>query len=153
MQSVASTRLSSTWSSHGLRDDGTCTIRRRTPTCLEARLENRSATCIQAKQVGRSQHMSRVVHSPSVLWRNRQIEARIVLRPKPRNYHSDFKAKSPNRSCRFWGPNQKPEPLILRSNRKKPSSPVLRSNREKIVVTGFEVNPEKIVPVVLRPSH
>jgi hypothetical protein len=27
------------------------------------------------------------------LWRNRQTEARLVLRPKPRNRHSDFEAQ------------------------------------------------------------
>jgi hypothetical protein len=30
---------------------------------------------------------------PSILWRNRQIEANLVLRPKLRNYHGDFEAQ------------------------------------------------------------
>jgi hypothetical protein len=30
---------------------------------------------------------------PSVLWRNRQTEARLILKSKLRNHHSDFEVK------------------------------------------------------------
>jgi hypothetical protein len=37
--------------------------------------------------------VSRADIPPSVLWRNRQTEACLVLRPKPRNCHSDFETQ------------------------------------------------------------
>jgi hypothetical protein len=37
--------------------------------------------------------VSRVDLPPSVLWRNRQTEAYLVLRHKPRNHRDDFNAQ------------------------------------------------------------
>jgi hypothetical protein len=51
-------------------------------------------------------------------WGSNQKTTAVILR-----------AKSPNHSCRFWGPNRKTRP------------------------TGFDVKPEKTVRVVLRPNH
>jgi hypothetical protein len=59
---------------------------------------------------------------PLVLWRNWQINARLVLRPKPRNRRSDFDAqitklklpvlrsKLGNPSHRFWGQTERNRP-------------------------------------------
>jgi hypothetical protein len=41
--------------------------------------------------VRRSSH---AVLPPPVLWHNRQTEARLVLRPKPRKYRGDFEAQT-----------------------------------------------------------
>jgi hypothetical protein len=66
----------------------------RASTSLEARLGNPRLTCFLAKQAARSRCVSKVVFIlPSVLWHNRQTIARLVLKPIPRNYHSDFKAQ------------------------------------------------------------
>jgi hypothetical protein len=69
------------------------TIHHRTSVSLEARLENPSTTYFQMKQATRSRCVSYIVLPPSVLWCNRQTEAYLVLRPKVRNYHSDFEAQ------------------------------------------------------------
>jgi hypothetical protein len=90
-----------------LRDDATCTTHHRSSTSFEAKLENPNPTCFQVKQVARSRRVSRAVLLPSVLWRNWQTVARLILRSKPRNCRGNFGAQmtKPNRSCRFWGPN------------------------------------------------
>jgi hypothetical protein len=44
-------------------------------------------------QAARSRRMSRADLPPSVLWRNRQTEAHLVLRPKPKNRRGDFEAQ------------------------------------------------------------
>jgi hypothetical protein len=114
MQPVASTCPSSTWTSHDLRDDTTCTTHRCVSASLEARLGNPITTCFQVKQVARSWRVSHTVLPPSVLWRNRQTEAHLVLRFKPRSHHDDFEAqimkpelpilrpKSGNLRHQFW---------------------------------------------------
>jgi hypothetical protein len=45
---------------------------------------------------------------PSVLWRNRQIETRLVLRHILRNRCDDFEVKSPNRTAGFETQTEKP---------------------------------------------
>jgi hypothetical protein len=50
-------------------------------------------TCFDAKQAARSRRVARAELPPSVLWRNRQTEAHLVLRPKPRNRRGDFEAQ------------------------------------------------------------
>jgi hypothetical protein len=74
--------------------------------------------------------------------------------------------KSPNQSCRFWGPNQKtlhhlgfeawprnrppilrpnwekPPPLVLRPNWRKPSQHVLRPNHQKPSTLVLRLNQE-----------
>jgi hypothetical protein len=47
---------------------------------------------IDAKQAARSRRVSRADLALSVLYHNRQTEAHLVLRPKPRNHRSDFEA-------------------------------------------------------------
>jgi hypothetical protein len=95
---------------------------RRASTRLEARLGNLSLTCYKVKQATRSWHVSNTVFLlPSVLWRNRQIIAHLILRPKPRNHHGDFVAKSSNRSYRFWGPNQETHRPYFWGLTKKPA--------------------------------
>jgi hypothetical protein len=92
-QPIASIRLSLAFTQCNLRDDAMCTTRRYASTSLRARLRNPSATYFQAKQVIRSQRVSRTVLTLSVLWHNRQTKAYMVLRPKPRNYRGDFEAQ------------------------------------------------------------
>jgi hypothetical protein len=92
-QSVASTHPSSSCLRRNLRDGATCTTRRRASASLQARLGNPSQTCFDAKQAARSRRVSRTDLPPSVLWRNRQTEAHLVLRPKPRNRRGDFDAQ------------------------------------------------------------
>jgi hypothetical protein len=87
----------------------TCTTRRRASASLQARLGNPSQTCFHAKQAARSRRVSHADLPPSVLWCNRQTEACLVLRPKPKNYHGDFDAQI-----------TKPELPVLRS---KPGNP------------------------------
>jgi hypothetical protein len=92
-QPVASIRPSSTCLRRNLYDGATCTTRRRASTSLQARLGNPSQTCFHVKQAARSRRVSRADLHPSVLWRNRQTEACLVLRPQPRNRHGDFEAQ------------------------------------------------------------
>jgi hypothetical protein len=93
-QPIVSTRPSSTCLRRNLHDDVTCTTHRRVSVSLQARLKNPSQICFHVKQTARSRRVSRVDLPPSVLWRNRQIKACLVLRPKPRNHRSGFVAKS-----------------------------------------------------------
>jgi hypothetical protein len=67
-----------------------CTTRRRASASLQARLGNPNQTCFDAKQAARSRLVSRADLPLSVLWRNRQTKAHLVLRPKPRNRRGDF---------------------------------------------------------------
>jgi hypothetical protein len=96
-----------------------CTTRSRASTSLEARLGNPSLICLHVKQAARSQRVSRADLPPSVLWRNRQTEARLVLRPKSRNRHGYFEAQI-----------TKPELPILRPKLGNPTTSVLRLNQE-----------------------
>jgi hypothetical protein len=61
-----------------------------TPSPVLRQTGNPSPTCFQVKQVARSRRVSYAVLHLSVLWRNRQIVAHMVLKPKPRNRHGDF---------------------------------------------------------------
>jgi hypothetical protein len=87
------------------------------------------------------------------LWRNRQTEAHLVLRPKPRNRRGDFEAQitksklpvlrpkpgNPAPSW-FWGSTKKP----TSSFEAKPRETVATSfeaKLEKTVATGFEAKP------------
>jgi hypothetical protein len=88
-----------------------------------------------------------------VLWRNRQTEACLVLRPKPRNRRSDFEAQI-----------TKPELPVLRPKPKNPPPPWFSGSTKKLttgfeakpgetVATGFEAKPAKTVRLILRPNH
>jgi hypothetical protein len=71
------------------------------------------------KQAARSQHVSRIVLLPSVLWHKRQTVARLILRLKPRNCHGDFEAQI-----------TKPQLPVLRPKTGNPSTLVLRLNQK-----------------------
>jgi hypothetical protein len=92
-QHVASARPSSACLRRNFLDGATCTTRRRSSASLQARLENPSQTCFHAKQAARSRRVSHADLPPSVLWCNRQTEAHLVLRSKPRNRRGDFEAQ------------------------------------------------------------
>jgi hypothetical protein len=100
------------------------------------------------KQAARSRLVSHVVLPSSVLWRNRQTECRLVLRPKPRNRHGDFEAQTI--AAGFEAQTGKPKPLVLRSNQRKLSPPVLRSNRRKPSKWFQGQNTDKPSTLVLR---
>jgi hypothetical protein len=87
---------------------------------LEARLRNPSLASFQVKQAAKSRRVSNTIFIlPSVLWHNREIIARLLLRPKPRNHHGDFMSQI-----------IKPQLPILRSKPENPSTLVLRPNQE-----------------------
>jgi hypothetical protein len=112
-QPVASTRPASACLRRNLRDDAMCTTTRsHASTSLQARLGNPSQTCFDTKQAARSRRVSCADFPPSVLWRNRQTEAHLVLSPKPRNRRGDFEAQI-----------TKPELLVLRHKPENPPPP------------------------------
>jgi hypothetical protein len=93
MQPVTSSRPSLACLQRNLHDGATCTTHHRASASLYARLGNPTQTYFHAKQAARSRRVSRADLLPSVLWRNRQTEAHLVLRPKPRNRHGDFEVQ------------------------------------------------------------
>jgi hypothetical protein len=111
-QPIASTCPSSTCLRRNLHDGATCTTHRRASASLQARLGNPSQTCFHVKQATRSRCVSRADLPSSILWRNRQTEACLVLRPKPRNRHGDFEAQI-----------SKPELSVLRPKPRNPPPP------------------------------
>jgi hypothetical protein len=89
--------------------------------------------------------VSRADLLPWVLWRNQQTKVRLVLRPKPKNYHGNFEAQI----TKPWLP-------VLRSKPVNPSPPWFWGSTKKpttgfeaklgeIVATGFEATPDKTV--------
>jgi hypothetical protein len=111
------------------------------------------------------------------LWHNRQTKARLVLRPKPRNYHGDFEAQitKPELPVLRPKPGNPPPPWFYGSTKKltagseaKPGETVTTSFEAKLekivaagfeaksletIATGFEAKPVKTMRVVLRPNH
>jgi hypothetical protein len=101
--------------------------------------------------------VSRADLPSSVLWRNRQTEAHLVLRPKPRNRRCDFEAQITKLELSvvrlkpgnppppwFWGSTKKPTAGF----EAKPGETVATSfeaKLEKTVTTGFEAKPVKTV--------
>jgi hypothetical protein len=87
------------------------------------------------------------------LWRNRQTEVHLVLRPKPRNRRGDFEAQiiKPELPVLRPKPENPPPPWFWGSTKKptagfeaKPRETVATSfevKLEKTVATGFEVKP------------
>jgi hypothetical protein len=71
------------------------------------------------KQVTRSRCVSHANLPPSILWRNRQTEAHLILSPKPRNCRGDFKLQI-----------IKPQLPVLRCKPRNPSTLVFRPNQE-----------------------
>jgi hypothetical protein len=80
--------------------------------------ENPSQTCFDAKQAARFRCVSRADLPPSVLRRNRQTKAHLVLRPKPRNRRGDFEASNhQTKAAGFEAHTGKPSTtLVLRLN-------------------------------------
>jgi hypothetical protein len=124
MQPVASTRPASVCLRRNLRDGATCTTHSRASASLQARLGNPSQTCFDTKQAARSRRVSRADLTPSVLWRNRQTEAHLVLRPKSRNRRGDFDAPNhQTRAAGFEAQTRKPSTtLVLRLNQETRAS-------------------------------
>jgi hypothetical protein len=85
--------------------------------------------------------MSHAVLAPSILWCDQQTEARLVLRPKPRNRCGDFEAQIQNRRCWFWGPNQKTRATDFEAKLEKTIKVVLRPNHSQTVGPDFETQP------------
>jgi hypothetical protein len=121
--------------------------------------------------------VSRADLSPLVLWRNRQIKAHLVLRPKPKNHRGDFevqitklelpvlrpKPENPPPHW-FWGSTKKlttgfeikPGETVATSFEVKPAKTVtigFEANPVETVATGFEATLVKTVREVLRPNH
>jgi hypothetical protein len=153
MQPVVSTRPSSACLRRNLRDGTICTTRRRASTSLQARMGNPSQTCFHTKQAARSRCVSHADLPPSVLWHNRQTEACLVLRPKPKNRRGDFKDQitKPELPVLRPKPGNPPPPWFLGST-KKPTAG-FEAKLGETVATSFEAKPAKTVRVVLRPNH
>jgi hypothetical protein len=101
--------------------------------------------------------VSRVDLTLSVLWHNRQTEACLVLRPKPKNHRGDFetqitKPELPVLRPKSGGP---PPPWFWGSTKKLAAGFEAKSGEtvatsfeaklEKTVATSFEVKPPKTV--------
>jgi hypothetical protein len=99
------------------------------------------------------------------LWRNRQTEAHLVLRVKPRNRHGDFEAQitkpelpvlrlkpgNPPLSW-FWGSTKK-STTGFEAKSGKTVATSFEAKLMKTVAAGFEAKPLETVQVVLRPNH
>jgi hypothetical protein len=94
---------------------------------------------------------------PSVLWRNGQTEAHLVLRPKPRNRRGDFETQitKPKQSVLrpklgnppppwFWGSTKEPA-IGFEAKLREIVATSFEAKLEKTVITGFEAKPEKLV--------
>jgi hypothetical protein len=97
--------------------------------------------------------------TPLVLWRNRQTEAHLVLRPKPRNCHGDFEAQITKPKMPVLRPKPgNPPPHWFCGSTKKPTTgfeakpgetatTIFEANMEKTVTTSFEAKLEKTVAI------
>jgi hypothetical protein len=100
-----------------------------------------------------------------ILWRNRQTEACLVLRPKPRNRRGDFEAQISKPELPVLRPKSgnPPPPWFWDSTKKptagfdaKPGETITTSFEDKLaktVAAGFEAKLLETVRVVLRPNH
>jgi hypothetical protein len=81
------------------------------------------------------------------LWHNRQTEARLVLRPKPRNRRGDFDAQITKQELPVLMPNPgDPPPPWFWGSTKKPTTS-FEAKPGETVATSFEVKLEKTVAV------
>jgi hypothetical protein len=109
------------------------------------------------KQAAISRCVSRADLPPSVLWRNWQTEAHLVLRAKPRNHHSNFEVQITKTELPVSRPKLKnpPPPWFWGSTKKLtagfeaiPGDTVaisFESKLEKTVVAGFKAkSPETV---------
>jgi hypothetical protein len=117
---------------HDLRDDATCTTRRRSFAIFEAKQGNPSLTCFTMKQATGcrcvfSQHLHPLISfevqidksPPTWFWCANQQTIAVILMPK-----------SPNHQPWFWGPNQ--ETIAV----------ALRPNHWQTIATDLEAKPE-----------
>jgi hypothetical protein len=80
-----------------------------------------------------------------VLWRNRQIEARLVLRPQPRNRRSDFEAQITKPKLPVLRPKLgNPPPPWFWGSTKKPTTD-FKAKLGETIATSFEAKLEKTV--------
>jgi hypothetical protein len=97
--------------------------------------------------------VSRADLLPSVLWGNRQTEAHLVLRPKPRNRRGDFEAQiNKLKLLVLKSKPRNPPPPWFYGPTKKPTAG-FETKPEETVAISFEAKPAKIVQVVLRLNH
>jgi hypothetical protein len=95
---------------------------RNASTCFEARLGNYKPTCFHVKQATRSWRVPRANSIIlSVLWRNRQTVAWLILSPNQETVVVILRPKLLNRSCWFWVRNHQTVPVVLKPNHWKPS--------------------------------
>jgi hypothetical protein len=116
--------------------------------------KNLSQTCFHAKQAARSRCVSRADLPSLVLFRNRQTEAHLVLRTKPKNRRGDFEAKITKSELPVLRP--KPGKTVTTSFEAKLAKTVAAGFEAKpleTVATGFEAKSAKTVRLVLRPNH
>jgi hypothetical protein len=87
------------------------------------------------------------------LWRNRQIEACLVLRPKLRNCRGDFEAQitKPELPVLRLKPGNPPPPWFCGSTKKPITG--FEAKPEETVATSFQAKLEKTVRVLLKPNH
>jgi hypothetical protein len=101
--------------------------------------------------------VSRADLPPSILWRNRQTETCLVLRPKPRNRHGDFETQITKTELSvlrskpgnppppwFWGSIKKPT-TGFKAKPIKTVATSFKAKLEKTVATSFETKLEKNV--------
>jgi hypothetical protein len=125
MQSIASTRPSSTSTQCNHHDDVTCTTRRHGSSSLEVRLGNPSLTCFMSKQVSRAEA-------------SHQILTRIPRRPPSIDFMTQLTNRSPlgfesqtKKPLRwFWDPNHQTGSAGFEAQIGKPSTLILRLNQE-----------------------
>jgi hypothetical protein len=81
------------------------------------------------------------LYPPSVLSRNQQTEARLVLRPKPRNYRGNFEPQI-----------TKAYLSVLRSKPENHHHGFEAKPRETVTIS-FKAKTVQTIPVVLRSNH
>jgi hypothetical protein len=94
---------------------------------------------------------------PLVLWHNRQTEACLVLRPKPRNRRGDFEAQITKPELPvlrpkpvnptppwFWGSTKKPS-IGFEAKPGETVTTSFEAKEEKTVANSFEAKPDKTV--------
>jgi hypothetical protein len=97
------------------------------------------------KQAAKSRRVSYAGIPPLVLWRNRQTEVCLVLRPKPRNRRDDFEAKITKPELPVLRPKlENPPPPWFWGSTKKPTTG-FEAKLGQTVTTSFEAKQEKTV--------
>jgi hypothetical protein len=92
--------------------------------------------------------VSRADLPPSVLWRNRQTEVCLVLRPKPRNRRGDFETQIIKQAKLG-----KTVATSFEAKLVKTVAVGFEAKPLETVATSFKAKPVKTVRVVLRPNH